>query len=156
VLLTSVVVAALTFAVATYQAARRAVETVTPRAGRLGIRPELMHALRERELPVVPSGEFDRIVSDAWHSPESATVGAESNIKAQTRGVAAVQRILTRHVGQHVVVSTHGNLLALVLNGLDSAVGYDFWRRLSVPDVYRLEFEGSAMTRFERIWDRAA
>ena len=136
--------------------ARRAVETVTHLADRLGIRPERMHDLRERELPVVPSGEFDRIVSDAWHSPESAVVGAESNVKAQTRGLAAVQRILTRHVGQHVVVSTHGNLLALIINGLDSAVGYDFWRRLSFPDVYRLEFEGSAMTRFERIWDWAA
>jgi broad specificity phosphatase PhoE len=135
---------------------RRAVETVTPLADRLGIRPELMHDLRERELPVVPSGEFDRIVSDTWHSPESATVGAESNAKAQTRGLAAVRRILTRHVGQHVVVSTHGNLLALILNGLDSAFGYDFWRRLSFPDIYRLEFEGSAMTRVERIWDRAA
>ena len=54
------------------------------------------------------------------------------------------------------MVATHGNLLALILNGLDSAFGYDFWRQLSFPDVYRLEFEGTALTRVERIWDRAA
>jgi broad specificity phosphatase PhoE len=136
--------------------ARRAVETVTPLADRLGIGPELMHDLRERELPIVRSGEFERIVLDAWRSPQSATAGAESNVKAQTRGLAAVRSILARNVGQHVVVSTHGNLLALILNALDSAFGYDFWRRLSCPDVYRLEFEGSALTRVERIWDRAA
>ena len=135
---------------------RRSVETVTPLADRLGIRLELMQDLCERELPVVPSGEFDRIVADTWRSPESATAGAESNVKAQTRGLAAVRRILNRHVGQHVVASTHGNLLALILNGLDSAFGYDFWCRLSFPDVYRLEFEGTAMTRVERIWDWAA
>jgi broad specificity phosphatase PhoE len=133
--------------------ARRSVETVTPLADRLRIRPELVHDLRERELPVAPSGEFDRIVADTWRSPESATAGAESNVNAQSRGLAAVRSILTRHVGQHVVVSTHGTLLALILNGLDSAFGYDFWRRLSSPDVFRLEFEGTAMTRVERIWD---
>jgi 2,3-bisphosphoglycerate-dependent phosphoglycerate mutase len=54
------------------------------------------------------------------------------------------------------VVSTHGNLLALILNGLDSAFGYDFWWQLSFPDIYRLTFEGTAMTRVERIWDQAA
>ena len=128
---------------------RRGVKTIE-------VDEELMQDLRERELPVVPSGEFDRIVADTWRSPESATAGAESNVKAQTRGLAAVRRILNRHVGQHVVASTHGNLLALILNGLDSAFGYDFWCRLSFPDVYRLEFEGTAMTRVERIWDRAA
>ena len=135
--------------------ARRAVETVAPLADHLGIRPELMHDLRERELPVVPRGDFDRVVADAWRSPEIAAPGAESNVDAQRRGLAAVRSILTRHVGERVVVSTHGNLLALILNGFDSAFGYDFWRRLSFPDVYRLEFDGTAMTRVECMWEHA-
>jgi len=135
--------------------ARRAVETVAPLADRLGIRPELMHDLRERELPALPGSEFDRAVADAWRSPETATTGAESNVDAQSRGLAAVRSILTRHGGERVVVSTHGNLLALILNGFDSAFGYDFWRRLSFPDVYRLEFEGTAMTRVECLWKHA-
>jgi 2,3-bisphosphoglycerate-dependent phosphoglycerate mutase len=53
------------------------------------------------------------------------------------------------------VVSTHGNLLALIINGLDSTFGYDFWRQLSFPDVYRLEFEGTALLRVQRIWEPA-
>jgi 2,3-bisphosphoglycerate-dependent phosphoglycerate mutase len=52
-----------------------------------------------------------------------------------------------------VVLATHGTLLALVLNGLDAAFGYDFWRRLTFPDAYRLDLDGSALLRVERLWE---
>jgi 2,3-bisphosphoglycerate-dependent phosphoglycerate mutase len=100
----------------------------------------------------LPASEFERVVAETWRSPEIARAGGESNVEAQTRGLAAVRNIVTRHTGHHVVVSTHGNLLALILNGLDSTFGYQFWRRLSFPDVYRLDFEGTVMIRVERIW----
>ena len=101
----------------------RSVETVTPLADGLGLRPELVPDLRERELPIVPAGEFDRLVQEHWRSPDSATAGGESNVIAQRRGIAVLRSVTTRHVGEHVVVSTHGNLLALMLNGLDSSFG---------------------------------
>jgi 2,3-bisphosphoglycerate-dependent phosphoglycerate mutase len=127
-----------------------------PLADRLGVRPELVPNLRERELPILPASEFDRVVQESWRFPERPTDGGESNATAQIRGLAAVRGVLMRHPGEHVVVSTHGNLLALILNGLDPAFGYDFWRRLSFPDVYRLEFEGISLARAERVWEQAA
>jgi 2,3-bisphosphoglycerate-dependent phosphoglycerate mutase len=135
---------------------RRSIETAAPLATRLGIGLELMRDLRERELPVVPPGEFNRAVEETWHSPASAVAGGESNRDAQTRGLAAVRSILTQHLGQHVVVCTHGTLLTLILNGLDSTFGYEFWRRLSFPDVYQVEFEGLTLARVQRIWERDA
>ena len=75
---------------------------------------------------------------------------------AQTRGLAAVHQFITRHAGHHVVVATHGNLLALILNGFDSSFGYEFWRELSFPDVYELEFEATVLIRVRRIWENAA
>ena len=50
------------------------------------------------------------------------------------------------------MVATHGTLLALILNGLDPAFGFDFWRRLSFPDVYQLEFDGPVLSRVQRVW----
>lgn len=135
---------------------RRSVETVTPLAVRLGLHPELMPDLCERELPIVPRAEFDRVVQDTWHFPNKAISGGESNVKAQARGLGAMRSILTQHVDQHVVVATHGNLLALIVNGLDSAFGYEFWRELSFPDVYRLQFQGTVLTGVERVWEPAA
>ena len=134
---------------------RRSVETVTPLADRLGLRPRLVPDLRERELPVVPTKEFDSVVAASWRSPESGAAGGEWNVMAQARGLATMRSIVRRHTGQHVVVSTHGNMLALILNGMDPAFGYEFWRRLSFPDVYRLEFDGTTLIRVQRIWQPA-
>lgn len=132
---------------------RRAVETVAPLANRLGLEPELVADLRERELPVVPANSFEALVRDAWRRPDQAPSGGESNVEAQARGTAAVFRLVDRHPGQQVAVSTHGNLLALVLNGLDPSYGYEFWRRLSFPDVYGLTLDGHRLSGVERIWD---
>jgi broad specificity phosphatase PhoE len=135
---------------------RRSIETVTPLASRLGLLPELVDDLRERQLPAVPPGDFDQLVLDAWRCPSDAPPGGESNVQAQARGLGVVRTILGRHPGRQVVVGTHGNLLALVLNGMDSTFGYDFWRRLSFPDVYRLTFDDARLVGVDRLWHEQA
>jgi len=136
--------------------AQRSIETVEPLAQRLGLRVDVVPELRERQLPVVPAGDFERIVQEAWRVPTRATPDAESNAVAQNRGLTAVRQLIARHAEQHLVVATHGNLMALVLNGLDPSFGYEFWRELSFPDVYELEFEASALIGVRRMWDKGA
>jgi 2,3-bisphosphoglycerate-dependent phosphoglycerate mutase len=134
---------------------RRSVETVERLASRLGIRPAVVPNLRERELPTVPPAEFEALVRQAWRSPDEPPGGGESNVQAQVRGLAVVQTVLTRHAGRQVVLATHGNLLALVLNALDPKCGYEFWRQLSFPDIYQVVFDGSELRGVERLWDAA-
>jgi 2,3-bisphosphoglycerate-dependent phosphoglycerate mutase len=136
--------------------ARRSIQTVELLAQRLGVRVGVVPELRERHVPVVPAGDFERIVRETWRVPTQATADGESNAVAQTRGLTAVHQFIMRHAGQHVVVATHGNLLALILNGFDSSFGYEFWRELSFPDVYELEFEATVLIRVRRIWEKAA
>ena len=135
---------------------RRSIETVTPLAQQVGVRPKLVPNLRERELPVVASDQFLGMVQKSWRDPESVIEGGESNVSAQSGGLAAVRAIVAEHRDQHVVVATHGNLLTLILNGFDSTYGCEFWCELSFPDVYRLEFDNTALIRIERIWRQAA
>jgi 2,3-bisphosphoglycerate-dependent phosphoglycerate mutase len=59
------------------------------------------------------------------------------------------------HVRSEVVLATHGNLLALVLNALDPNFAYEFWCRLSFPDIYELAFNGTDLRGVERLWDAA-
>ena len=70
--------------------------------------------------------------------------------------LTAVRQFIARHAEQPLVVATHGNLMALILNGLDPSFGYEFWRELSFPDVYELAFEASALIRVRRMWGQAA
>jgi len=114
--------------------------------------------LRERELVVAPGMDFETVVQAAWLSPVTAVSGSESNAVAQARGLAAIRKIVNEQSGLHVVVATHGNLLALILNGLEPSFGFDFWLTLTFPDVYELSFQDSALVNVRRIWagDEAA
>jgi 2,3-bisphosphoglycerate-dependent phosphoglycerate mutase len=64
-----------------------------------------------------------------------------------------VERLRAQHAGEHLVLSTHGNLMALVLQYYDPCIDYQFWRELSMPDVYRVRLEGGAAP-MTRLWQR--
>ena len=125
--------------------------TIAPLAEVLAIVPAVDPDLRERALPTVPVADFRARIRDVWLSPDAEFDG-ESNRNAQARGVSVLRRVLTRHPGEHVVVATHGNLLALILNSFDSQIGYDFWQGLSFPDVYRATFKNGALLDVSREW----
>ncbi len=133
--------------------ARRARETVAPLAERLGLPILLEPDLRERRLGDGPVTGFEQAVEATWRDPLLAYPGGESNAAAQQRGVAVVYRLL-QHAGAHWVLATHGNLLALVLQYFDPAVGFPFWRSLTMPDIYRLSLSSAGAVGIERVWER--
>jgi 2,3-bisphosphoglycerate-dependent phosphoglycerate mutase len=136
--------------------ARRALETIEPLSNHFALDPVIVPDLRERELVVAPGVDFEAAVRAAWLSPTTATVGTESNVTAQARGLAAVRKIIAEQGGRYSVAATHGDLLALVLNGLRPAFGFDFWHSLTFPDVYELRFQRTALVNVRRVWNEAA
>lgn len=136
--------------------ARRALETVEPLARRLRIEPLVVADLRERELMIAPGGDFERQVQATWSAPAAAVFGGESNDAAQARGLAVIKQILAEPNGRCTVVATHGNLLALILNGLRPAFGFEFWKSLTFPDAYELRFRKTGLVNVRRIWEEAA
>ena len=130
---------------------RRSVDTVAPLAHRLGLPIEPVPDLRERQLPAVARDAFQALVERAWRSPSQSIDGGESNVAAQARGLAALRRVIQQHEGDHVVLATHGNLLALIVNGLDASYGFDFWRGLSFPDIYCLELDRDRVVSLSRL-----
>jgi 2,3-bisphosphoglycerate-dependent phosphoglycerate mutase len=135
---------------------RRSWQTVESLAGRLGLPLRFEPDLRERTLGSFPAGlDFDAAVRQTWEDPAFAHPGGEPNTAAQRRGVAVVQRLLARHPGQQLVIATHGNLMALVLQHFDPGVNYAFWQALTMPDVYELRVEGDAVS-YTRLWPKGA
>jgi 2,3-bisphosphoglycerate-dependent phosphoglycerate mutase len=130
---------------------RRARETIQPLAWACGLEPVIVHELRERTL-VVPSGAtFEDAVAAAWGSPNEGVGGSESNREAAARGRRVVHDVVARHGGGRLVLSTHGTLLALVLNALDPGFGLEDWRALTFPDAYRLTFRDGVFAHFTRL-----
>jgi 2,3-bisphosphoglycerate-dependent phosphoglycerate mutase len=131
---------------------RRAIDTIAPLADRLQLTWSVVADFRERELPPVAASDFAGAIENSWRHPDDALPGGEPNAAAAARGLAALRNVRVRHAGRHVAVATHGTLLALMINGLEPACGLDFWRGLSLPDVYQLEFKGDQLMRHERLW----
>jgi 2,3-bisphosphoglycerate-dependent phosphoglycerate mutase len=130
----------------------RAVQTIAPLAARLRLRPILVDDLRERELTAGSAADFAAKVAASWRDPSRTAGNGESNDVARGRGIAVLRRVLESHPNEKAVISTHGSLLTLILNGLDPAFGYDFWRSLTFPDVYELTFNHDVLAGVRRTW----
>ena len=92
---------------------RRARETIVPLATRLGLRVRIAPELRERRLGHRATQGFLERVAATWRDPSFAHPAGESNTAAQRRGLSLVHRLRERRVAEHIVLSTHGNLMAL-------------------------------------------
>lgn len=132
--------------------ARRARQTVTPLATQLGLPIHIAPELSERRLCAGAADDFEGAVRATWADPSFSHPGGESNAAAQERGVRLVRRLAEQYPAGHVVLATHGNLLALVLQHYDPSIDYHFWRSLTMPDVYRLGLCANGAASMARIW----
>ncbi|MBN1248550.1 MAG: histidine phosphatase family protein, partial [Anaerolineae bacterium] len=71
---------------------------------------------------------------------------------AQARGVAVLEACHLNHGGEHIVLGTHGNLLALVLQHFDPTVDFEFWLALTMPDIYRVRTSATGEAHIEHLW----
>jgi 2,3-bisphosphoglycerate-dependent phosphoglycerate mutase len=131
---------------------RRACQTIEPLASRLGLPVRLEPDLRERELGDIATEDFFRAVERTWRDPSFAYPGGETNTAAQQRGVAVVQGLQAQHTAEHIVLATHGNLMALLLQGFHPSLDFAFWKSLTMPDVYLLRFDRDGSVAMERSW----
>ncbi|MGE5124273.1 MAG: histidine phosphatase family protein [Acidobacteriaceae bacterium] len=134
---------------------QRAIQTVLPLASKLGLPIQGEPDLRERSLGDAPGvKDFYTAVMMTWQDPSFSFPGGETNAMAQLRGVAIVERLARRYPGGHVVLSTHGNLLALVLKHFDARIDYVFWKELTMPDIYMLCLSPGEEPAITRLWQQ--
>jgi len=131
---------------------RRAFQTIFPLAEQIGIQIEIEADLRERKLGDEVFGDFLGAVEATWKNPSFAHPGGESSVDAQNRGLAVVKRLQTSHLNEAVVLSTHRNLIALILQAFDSSVDFSFWNSLTMPDIYVLPISQTGVIRYHRLW----
>jgi 2,3-bisphosphoglycerate-dependent phosphoglycerate mutase len=118
----------------------------------MGIPVQILPELRERTLGRAVDGDFYSSVQATWRDPKFSHPGGESNAAAQERGVSVVNQLQEQYPGAHIVLSTHGNLMALVMQYFDPEIDFAFWRSLTMPDVYKLEILPDGMIKITRLW----
>lgn len=131
---------------------KRAVQTVEGVTDFTGKEVIIENGFKERILSEVPVENFDLAITKVWEEPAFSWEGGESNIIAQKRGVEATLKVLERYEGKNIVVGTHGNIMVLIMNYFDKKYGFSFWKKLNMPDIYKLTFDGTTLKEVKRIW----
>lgn len=131
---------------------RRARQTVEPLARRLGLEIRQEPNLRERSMGESRQQDWETAVRRTWDDFTFAHPGGETNEQALRRAAAVRRAVDRHHRGERVVLATHGNLLVLLLHGLDPTLGFELWRSLTFPDIYRLDMGSQRLLDLRRIW----
>lgn len=131
---------------------RRAIQTVEGIAQARHLPVQTIDALKERQLSSGVLEDFHAAVQRVWHEPSFAWAGGESNQQAMARAIPSLRNILLTHPQQSVVIGTHGNIMVLMMHYFDAQYDYAFWQKLSMPDIYRLSFQGLSLQEVTRVW----
>ena len=120
---------------------RRAIQTVEPLAQSLKLAIQTNKRLIERKLSsqAIADQDFEQCLMQLWSQPTFSLVGGESNQQAQQRALALLHELESKHQNEEIIISSHGNLICILLSAFDSSIDYNFWCGLSMPDVLVLD-----------------
>ena len=121
----------------------RARETIAPLAARRNLPVQVLDDLRERRLSTRPHDDWRTSLERAWTDADFSLPGGETGRVAQRRAIATLDLLRSRHPdGGRLVISSHGNLISLILQALEPDVGFDFHMAMPTPALYRLTHDG--------------
>jgi 2,3-bisphosphoglycerate-dependent phosphoglycerate mutase len=124
----------------------RAIQTVTPLAGALGLPVATQHDLREWDSGLGPTPDYGRHHAHSWAEPDIARPGGESLAQLTARATAALNLLAERHRTGTVVVGSHGTFIARALVGFGAThVGWPFARTMPMPGSYRFRFDATGV-----------
>ncbi|ASF39616.1 2,3-bisphosphoglycerate-dependent phosphoglycerate mutase [Halobacillus alkaliphilus] len=128
----------------------RAIETIKPFALSKGLSIKTDERLEERILSHEPLDDWEEVLHDTFKDPELKFSGGESSQEAKKRILSLVDELEQEDCG-NVLLVTHGNLLALLLQKYNREIGFYEWKRLSNPDMFLVQKQGGEYM-VERIW----
>ncbi len=128
----------------------RAAQSIEPLAQRLHLIIEFDVRLVERKLSSSQLSNWYTRLQETFADFDLCFEGGESSRTATQRVVNVVENIL-RDNAEHIAIVSHGNLTTLLLKHFDNTIGFETWKKLTNPDVFRVQITDES-THVERIW----
>jgi len=130
----------------------RAIETIQPYCDSAGLDIQTDPDLAERQLKPIdlwlPFDELMHHLRLSFENGDYKMEGGESLNDTKVRALRALRKI-ARSDFERPIVAAHGNLIAAVLGAIDPDFGFEQWRAMKNPHLYRLSFSGDAPVLFE-------
>lgn len=127
---------------------RRALQTIEPLAAARSLPIFQEPRLRERLLSTQDLDDWLEHVRRSFVDIDYRASGGESLREAQIRGLAALRRIADEGHA-HAAIASHGNLLSSLLHAVDPAFGFESWRGMPNPALYRVTLDAGMPVAFE-------
>jgi len=96
---------------------------------------------------------LEKLLPKLW-SEKHAFPEGESSEEAQKRAVKVILEIFNKYEGNNIVFGTHGDIMTLMMNYFDPQYDYSFWRTTTMPDIYKVVFQGQKLVSTTRLWGK--
>ena len=107
---------------------------------------EELKEIRLSKKPIQNVLEYQQLMKKIFKEPSYNLDGCESIKQTQDRAVPIIKELVERYPDDTIVVGTHGTLFTAMLKYFDEEYGYEFWKSLKQPDVYKVIIDSE---RFE-------
>lgn len=131
----------------------RSIDTVKDFADAKGLPITIEEDFRERRIDSVWIEDFNAFCARQWADFTYKLSDGESLGEVQTRNIAALERVLTKHEGKNIVIGSHGTALSTIVNFYDPSFGHAEFEtiRALMPWIVKFSFEGTACRGIEQI-----
>ena len=130
----------------------RAIETIRPCCDSAGLDIQTDPDLAERQLTPfdlwLPFDELMHHLRLSFENWDYKMEGGESLNVTKDRALRALKKIAQSDY-KRPIVAAHGNIIAAVLGAIDLDFGFEQWRAMKNPHLYRLSFSGDAPVLFD-------
>ncbi|MFB4169157.1 histidine phosphatase family protein [Virgibacillus sp. JSM 102003] len=130
----------------------RAVESIKPYAEQNNIEVKVDGRLKERILSEDPIDDWIDVLEQSFTDLDFSLPGGESSNDAVKRVTSVIENIHSEDNATNVILVSHGNLIALLLNQYEPNFGFEAWKNLRNPDVYLIKIDDNNHS-IECLWD---
>ncbi len=105
----------------------------------------LDNRLRERKLSstFIKDSEFEDSIKYLWQNPSESHSEGESNQDALARVLNFLMDLEERYSDKTILLSSHGNLLGILINHFDPSFDYKKWGQMTFPDCFLVDKDES-------------
>ncbi|EIT85791.1 phosphoglycerate mutase [Fictibacillus macauensis ZFHKF-1] len=130
---------------------KRAVDTIAPLARLRNLPLHTDDRLSERILSPQDRDDWLMQLERTFEDLDYVLEGGESSQTAINRITAVMNEQRQNDATTSLILVTHGNLLSLLLKSVGYHKGFQDWRKLTNPDVFKISFKPEMHT--QRIWE---
>ena len=128
---------------------KRCIQTITPYCQRAKLSYVKVEDLRERTVTPYYTESYHEIFLRSWKERDYSIPHAESANQALDRVKSTLLNLAKKHQNQRILISSHGQLLGLLLNNLEPRFGFYDQKKIRNPDLKVFKISGSSISLIE-------